>query len=348
MQGKTYSNEENKAPDIPACTFGVPQEGIRLSWEITHRCNFNCVHCCVKASPDSPDYFSKEELKSIMKDFKSANVRKIYVTGGEPFLFEHFFYLLELASQHNIELKIATNGSLITPEIAERLKKYNIYSILVSIDSPVPSEHNKFRQHPFAFMLAARAIRTLVQTGIKVKVSTVIWRGNIDKIEDMIQLSIGLGAYKQYFSLVVPVGRANYNKSILSKPKDFRKLQEKLLKLSKKYRGFIEIHARRFDYFDDTAKPCRGATSLYHINNKGYVSPCSWIDKSLPQFISTATIKEKPLLDIIENDPHLQNFREFVRTYTKNYGPGCPIMAKLTFGDFEHSDPLYIGKKTKH
>lgn len=333
--------EKNKAVDCPACTFGIPQEGVRISWEITHRCNFNCKHCCVNAKPDLKEHYSLSAINRIMRDFHEAGVKKMYLTGGEPLMFEHIKPLMELGSKLDINMKIATNGSSINRNVAKELKKYNIYSILVSIDSPSPVENNKFRGNDEAYIVAVKAINNLVRNGIKVKVSTVLWKGNIDKIEDMILLSIALGAYKQYFSWVIPVGRVEDNIDILVTNDEFKETRPKLIKLIDKYKDRIEIHVRRTEDLKISGKICPGADKLYHIDDKGFVYPCSWMAKADSQFKSKTSIIKNNIGEILSNDLNLIKFRNFVKDYSSKYGPGCPAIVKLTEGCYNYRDELF-------
>lgn len=334
--------EANKGIDCPACTFGIPKEGVRISWEITHRCNFNCKHCCVNAKPDLDEYYSIADIKKIMKEYQLAGVKKLYLTGGEPLMFEHINYLMELGSKLDINMKIATNGSSINDNVAKELKKYNIYSILVSLDSPSPIENNMFRGNDEAFIVAVKAINSLVKHGIRVKISTVLWKGNIKKIEDMILLSIALGAYKQYFSWVIPVGRVEDNKDILISDDEFIENRTKLYELIDKYKNRIDIHVRRTNDIPQNDKMCPGADKLYHIDDKGYVYPCSWMAKADIKFKSSTSILENNIKDILANDPNLIEFRRFAKQYSAKYGPGCPAVVKLSTGKYNSRDKLVI------
>ena len=59
-----------------------------LAWEITRRCNLNCVHCRSSSELEvtgHPD-FSFAEAKRVLDDIKSYADPVVVLSGGEPLL----------------------------------------------------------------------------------------------------------------------------------------------------------------------------------------------------------------------------------------------------------------------
>jgi len=80
--------------------------------------------------------------------------------------------------------------------------------ISVSIDSPIPAEHDAFRGVPGAFDAAIRGLDFLVEAGYtNCQVIMSVHRGNGDQIEDLIQLAIEHKAASVKFNPVTRVGR---------------------------------------------------------------------------------------------------------------------------------------------
>lgn len=101
-------------------------------------CNFSCPYCFEEPYRDSsinPDYFPTLK-KYAEKNFKFYKHIDINMFGGEPLLFfdemlGYLEYVSELSKKHGFcyTCSIITNGSLLTSDIMESLKKHNCNSL---------------------------------------------------------------------------------------------------------------------------------------------------------------------------------------------------------------------------
>ena len=90
-----------------------------------------------------------------------------------------------------ITCNISTNGSYLTPEIAKELKKLNLNKIHISLDSMEEKVFNEFRGGEY-FTPTIKAIKLLKENDLYVRVGSVIWKGNIDHLDEMVQYFISL------------------------------------------------------------------------------------------------------------------------------------------------------------
>ena len=110
-----------------------------LQVEVTNRCNFNCKMCIRRVW--------KAELRDLNLDLyqkiaKSAfpHLKRLVLYGfGEPLVNPNFPEMLKIAKEYlprESTITISTNGSLLTPAVAEKiLKQPADYSISFSIDT---------------------------------------------------------------------------------------------------------------------------------------------------------------------------------------------------------------------
>lgn len=142
----------------------------------TFDCNYNCWYCIQK---HQRTLISKEKLELIKKHITSyliENEIKSYVLswfGGEPLMQPHIieelsFFLFNFCKEHNIEFSsgITTNGSLLSHDIIERLKKVNVNYYQIAIDGDL-IEHDKIKKdyiHDSSFKLIIGNIVDLLQT----------------------------------------------------------------------------------------------------------------------------------------------------------------------------------------
>ncbi|HEX9860053.1 MAG TPA: radical SAM protein, partial [Nitrospirota bacterium] len=67
-----------------------------IAWEVTRRCNLNCVHCRSASTMNSFDTaFNTDEAKKFIDDVVSFASPVVVLSGGEPLLREDLF---EIAS----------------------------------------------------------------------------------------------------------------------------------------------------------------------------------------------------------------------------------------------------------
>ena len=114
---------------------GRPLGVLRLS--LTARCNLACPYCC----PDSRDPEGMLELQDQLRLIRvacSLGVHTVRLTGGEPLLSDRLEPLLSSIALDRPaglkELALTTNGVLLSPERALRLKRAGLDRITISLD----------------------------------------------------------------------------------------------------------------------------------------------------------------------------------------------------------------------
>jgi molybdenum cofactor biosynthesis enzyme MoaA len=108
---------------------------LRIS--LTERCNLRCTYCMpANGIPLRPrdEFMQTDEVIAIAKMFVEYGVRKIRLTGGEPFVRKDVGDVIDRLSELPVELAISTNAILIDQHI-ERLQKCGVSAINVSLDS---------------------------------------------------------------------------------------------------------------------------------------------------------------------------------------------------------------------
>ena len=109
----------------------------RLYLVVTKECNLMCKHCYLEAGPGKAldNEITPEEIASIIDAVASDGMlTEVSVTGGEPLARKDIKEILITVLDKGILLNLETNGTLITPEIAELLSQYTNSSVGVSID----------------------------------------------------------------------------------------------------------------------------------------------------------------------------------------------------------------------
>ena len=95
-----------------------------VQWDITSKCNLNCIHCRSKSfygsSARLPDAHSANPFETI-DNLHKHGVRRIHILGGEPFTRDDLPDIARYAFDKGIIVSINTNGTLISEDTAERI-----------------------------------------------------------------------------------------------------------------------------------------------------------------------------------------------------------------------------------
>jgi radical SAM protein with 4Fe4S-binding SPASM domain len=156
-----------------------------IVWNITASCNLNCFHCyldSIRESPRRGQSLNETHAKKIILDLAQFKVPVILFSGGEPLLRKDIFSLADFAHKCGIRPALSTNGILITPGVARKIKKAKFKYVGISIDG-LPKTHDKLRQEKGSFRHALSGIRNCQSYGIKTGVRFTLLKDNFDDLE---------------------------------------------------------------------------------------------------------------------------------------------------------------------
>src|SRR5271167_1175261 len=178
-----------------------------IFWEVTKGCNLRCIHCRATATElmSLADLPTARALDIIRQIAKFGNPILV-LSGGEPLYRPDIFELAEYATSLGLRVALATNGTLVTRDVAEKIKKAGIKRVSISLDGSDASTHDWFRGIPGAFDAAVYGMRNLQEIGVSVQINTTIARHNAHQLPAVLDLARNLGADALHTFLLVPVG----------------------------------------------------------------------------------------------------------------------------------------------
>ncbi|MFW5720920.1 MAG: radical SAM protein [Bacteroidota bacterium] len=117
----------------------------------TLKCNFVCPYCYEDGDVSSMNYSILDQLISYIHSIRNIDRLSICWHGGEPLLaFDKILYFLDKLYSKFPELLInhsmVTNGYLLCNEKMEKLMKFSLNYIQITIDG-TPEHHNRNRPH---------------------------------------------------------------------------------------------------------------------------------------------------------------------------------------------------------
>ncbi|TXT55062.1 MAG: Antilisterial bacteriocin subtilosin biosynthesis protein AlbA [Promethearchaeota archaeon] len=174
------------APLIPACPIVV-------LWTMTKRCNLKCTHCYLDKAAVAEELSYKEVCRGIDQLYR-ANTMVLGISGGEPLLRSDIFEIIKYASEKGMDIALATNGTLITPQIATRLKRVGTNYVQISVDG-LKETHDRIRGKGM-FEKALSGIKHCINAGMYVSLDVTVTRLNVHQVEELFQLALMLGVSK--------------------------------------------------------------------------------------------------------------------------------------------------------
>lgn len=326
----------------------------RLYIVATRECNLTCKHCYLEAGPGKAfdDEISPQEIASIIDSVASdGELTEVSVTGGEPLARKDIKEILIAVLERGILLNLETNGTLITPEIANLLSKYENSSVGVSIDG-IGEVHNAQRGRPGAFERAVRGLELLNQYNVEHGISTYVTHENVVQLEEIITLGINTGcSIFRILAQTVPLGRSD------EKPTDVELVEKTLneyFRLKLKYHDALKIITdlplalMPAEHIDDIEEYVTCPWwKLIGVSPQGDVSLCTAL--SLHPEMVTGNIRTHSL-DEIKQHPIFRMLNQSNRTNLKGIcsnchaaricGGFCRAMAFAEFGDLLAPYPM--------
>ncbi len=176
-------------------------------WEVTKGCNLRCIHCRATATElSSPTDLPTHAALGIIDQIAGAANPILVLSGGEPLYRSDIFQLARYAADKGLRVALATNGTLVTKDVARMIVDAGVRRVSISLDGADAVTHDAFRGIPGAFDAAVHGLRNLKSLGMSVQINMTIARHNAHQLPDVLQLARNLGADALHTFLLVPVG----------------------------------------------------------------------------------------------------------------------------------------------
>ena len=329
---------------------------VEVMIEIESRCNFNCKFCFNKSSFAKKGRNLKElptnYIKKIIDNIDEIGIKVVRFTGGEPLLRKDIFELLKYAKSKKLEVRLNTNGSLITRDIAKKMQNL-VDNILIPIESCDNKIEEKITGHPKSLLKKIKSIGNLKKAGIPViRVGTVAIKENIEnfkKISDLI-LQLRVSEWEWYR----PISSGKKSNYITSRHLDY--LVEKILKTQKKTNTILSVanaipfcavgNSEKINSISSGALYDDGHSRLV-VDPRGFIKPHYFIDKNIGDPLDILGAWNHPFMKNMRNLKYLPKKCEKCNYKSKCRG-GSRHEARAIFGSWKAPDPLAAFESMKN
>jgi len=118
-----------------------------LQVNLGYKCNQQCLHCHVNASPKRKEVMSKELIQELLAKINKLNIKTLDLTGGAPELNPDFRYFVEQARKLSVHVIDRCNLTILTEPGQEDLAQFladNQVEVIASL--PCYTEDNVDQQ----------------------------------------------------------------------------------------------------------------------------------------------------------------------------------------------------------
>ncbi|MDI6839436.1 MAG: radical SAM protein [bacterium] len=249
---------------------GVPIQG---QWELTFRCNLKCLHCYV-VEDKTKEELTFQEITNILDQLHNEGCLWLCLTGGEPLIRSDFLDIYTYAKHKGFLITIFTNGTLITPEIADYLTEYPPFMIDITLNGITAETYESITQVPGSFQSCMQGINLIMEKELPLTLKSngmTLNRGEILKIKEWVD---GLGKVKyRYDSILIP--KLDGSKE----PCQFRLSSKEIMDIEYSDNNMRQewkecLQADHELYEPDNLFRCGGGVSLFNISPYGELQLC--------------------------------------------------------------------------
>ncbi len=270
-------NIEDFAPKLIQ-TEGANRIPLMGTLELTFRCNNRCVHCYVNKRMDSDEERAKEltrvEICRILDNLADDGCLWLLLTGGEPLTRKDFPEIYLYGKKKGFLITLFTNGTLITPWIADLLEEFPPRSIEITLYGVTEKTYEGVTRSPGSFERCRKGIDLLLERNLPLLLKTVIVKQNKHEFMSTKEFVEGLGLEFKFDALIN--GRLNGGPDITKLRIAPREVIE--LDMTDPRRGpeFVRLHERTstIEQDPDLLYCCSAGVNSFHIDPYGQLTPC--------------------------------------------------------------------------
>lgn len=333
-----------------ARAMGVPLVG---QFELTARCNNVCKMCYVcKPAGDkqaiAKEYSAKEWIK-LAEEARDAGMFYLLLTGGEVFLRQDFMKIYNELSMMGLKIKVYTNATMITPDIAKKFGHIPPLSVEVTLYGGSPETYNKVCSNTNGFNQALQGIDLLLAEGIDLDLRTTVIRDNAGDYDKIAELADERNVQLKIVEYISPrrdgIGLSDNVRLSAKELVQYKKhAQESYIKRMKKLfpDKFSDLDSMKDNLVDNQDKhpfKCNAGRSEFWVTWDGKMTPCGMIEEpvALP-FKNGFTAAWNELKNGSASVPVCIECRE---CSLKNICFSCPARLKIETGCFDRPAPYF-------
>lgn len=254
-----------------------PRVPVSGSLELSFRCNLRCAHCYVlhrEREVPSQRELSRAEVSDILNQAVDEGCQRLVLTGGEPLLRSDFLGICSDAKKKGLLVTLFTNGTLITPSIADYLAAWRPFVVEITLYGRTQATYERITGVPGSHRRCLRGIELLLERGVPLKLKTMLLTLNRHELSQMRAYANRLGVDFRFDGMVNPTLAGSRS------PLGFRVLPEDIvlseladvnlrMRWAADYKRFYGVSRDSVFLYE-----CGAGLSSFHVDPYGRLSLC--------------------------------------------------------------------------
>lgn len=310
-----------------------------IALEIIQKCPNNCIYCSSCSSWKADLQLDYNTIKSVIDDMAELGIRKLCLSGGEPFLHCDIKKIIAYATGNGIDVSIYSSGIVgiqgnekeLEYSSLSNYKQAGLTRIIFNMQASEESIYDSIMRTSGNFPKLLNSIKNANKADIRTEIHFVPMKLNIGQVYSVIKLAEEIGINTVSFLKLVSQGRALENKNLIElNEKEYEIFYSQL----QTFLGKSKINIRLgIPLAGSIAKmKCHAVTGKIAIRYDGAVLGCEAF-KGLPlknelgKTVSPDNIKTRRLRELVNHSTYLNICHQFIERYSlKAMGcENCPV-----------------------
>ena len=279
---------------------------LNSTFSLTPRCNLHCKMCLI-CNPTEVvgDEMSGDWWLDLARQARDEGMAFCMITGGEPILHRDFWQIYEGVRKLGVHMILNSNGTTITPEVADRLAKMRPMLMQISVYGSSPEAYKRVTGSAAGFEKTIRGIELLRERGIDVMFRSMLMRETADDMENIAKLILSYGVKFKYGNYIMMPMWENCN-DVRSMRLSGKEIAEYTIKIENTIKEYHDTHEKpnaddisdemREEYEERSKKPvdpahvelrrrvreiksksafkCSAGTSYFSVRHDGFIRLC--------------------------------------------------------------------------
>jgi pyrroloquinoline quinone biosynthesis protein E len=329
---------------------GKIEPPLALLAELTHRCPLRCPYC---SNPLELERRGAEldtaAWQRVLGEAAALGVLQVHFSGGEPLARRDLVTLVGHAARAGLYGNLITSGIGLDTARMTALAEAGLEHVQLSLQDADPAAGDRIAGLAGAQAQKHRAAQLVREAGLPLTINAVVHRHNLDRLDDIVDMAVALGADRLEVAHVQYYAWALRNRASLLPSRAQLEAATALVEAARiRLKGVLAIDYVVPDYYARRPKACMGgwARRFLNVTPSGKVLPCHAAE-TLPG-LHFPNVAEAGLAEIWDHDPAFARFRgtgwmpepcHSCERREIDWG-GCRCQAFAMTGDASRTDPV--------